>query len=113
MAMNVRLDEGQTIAVQERAERYGTNASAALRELVDLGRLLESAESGIVVTPAARELIADGDALVRFAAGPDDHAERVLGTLGLVDVELQAVLDGALLICTAEEFARLTGGDDE
>jgi hypothetical protein len=112
MAFQVRLTPDQHEAVMGRAERRDITGSAAMRELITLGQLLDSGEQhGVVVTDEAHELMGTAHgANVTFAAGvdPDGGRER-LAAIGLEPWQVDSLASGALLICTTEQLARVAG----
>jgi hypothetical protein len=106
--MNVRLTPEQDDAVRGRAQRRGLGDSAALRELVDLGRLLDRAEShGVVVTSEAIKLMVSGGARLSYCWF-EGITEAEADVLALEEEWQREQLDrGALLCATAEQIEQL------
>jgi hypothetical protein len=108
-ALSLRLSEEQAIAVSERADRRGISSSEAIRELLDLGLVLDASESiGLAVTAAARALMGDtaGMANVQFGLGlePDELAAIAADLSG---AECAAIVQGAPVLMTVEQMASL------
>jgi hypothetical protein len=112
--MNVRLSDEQLDQLRERAERRGTSASAALRELLELGRALDQAErAGMLLTVDAVQLAGTGGARLTMVAGLDDDDVAYLAERGndWGEHQLAQVHAGAVVVCTVEEAAAMGGAE--
>jgi hypothetical protein len=72
---NFRVTPDQDRIVTERADRLGVSVSEALRQLLDLGALMELAErNGVACTDGVQGIVARREPfLVTFAQDPDDR----------------------------------------
>lgn len=97
-SLTLRMTDDDLAPVEARADALDIPTSQALRELVHMGAWLDRAQRiGVVVTPAAAALLADGQgANVGFGYGPDDEwldrLERDLGESGIASARAGAAL---------------------
>jgi hypothetical protein len=106
--ITVRLTTAQDTHIRALARERETSPSEALRALVDAGIVMEQASRlGVVVTAAARALLADGHAThVGFALA---LTPEQLDALGVPESLAQAHVDGAALVGTREELYGVAG----